>query len=87
MEDENKRQVHAQSDGGGGEGVAANHPAPVRDRIATQSELHGEPGHRVAKQPDAPGLKPKIMGNVVTRRPVEAFGAQATRLERRRSPD
>ena len=44
MEHENKRQVDAQSDGGGGEGVAADHPAPVADRIASQNEAHSEPG-------------------------------------------
>jgi hypothetical protein len=36
-----KRQVHAQGDGGGGEGLAANHPAAVRDGIASQNEPHG----------------------------------------------
>src|ERR1700687_1183141 len=30
MEHDNKRQVDAQSDGGGGSGVAGNHPAPAR---------------------------------------------------------
>src|SRR6266849_6426519 len=44
MERDTKRQVDAQSDGGGGEGIAANHPAPVGDRVASQNELHGEPG-------------------------------------------
>jgi len=44
MEQEDKRQVHAQSDGRGGESEAANHPPPVPDRIAAQNEPHGEPG-------------------------------------------
>src|SRR6266481_2408250 len=44
MEHENKRQVDAQSNGRGGESVAANHPAPVAERIAPQNEAHGEPG-------------------------------------------
>jgi hypothetical protein len=44
MERENKRQVDTQSDGRSGEGVAANHAAPVSDRIASQNEPHSEPG-------------------------------------------
>ena len=44
MEHENKRQVDAQSDSGGGESIAANHPAPVADRIAPPNELDSEPG-------------------------------------------
>jgi hypothetical protein len=44
MECDTKRQVDAQSDGGGSESVAANHPAAVPDRVASQNELHGEPG-------------------------------------------
>jgi hypothetical protein len=43
MEREDKRQVDTQSDGGGGESIAANHPAPVSDRVASQDEPHSEP--------------------------------------------
>jgi len=44
MEHENKRQVDAQSDGGGSEGEAANHPTAMPDGMALQNAPHSETG-------------------------------------------
>jgi len=44
MKYENKRKVNTQGDRSSGESVAANHPTPVPDCVASQNELHSEPG-------------------------------------------
>src|SRR5205085_4595112 len=44
MQGQSDRQINAQSDGCGGEDVAAEHPAAVPDDIAAQNEIYSEPG-------------------------------------------
>src|SRR6266849_7902234 len=61
--------------------------AVLRKCIKPPWDLGGSTdGRWLGKGRDNPGLKAHDCGGCLTRRPVEAFGAQTTRLERRGSP-